>query len=164
MVEETFYPATTLPAPLSVVWGRFPYVERPGLPGVDYHPCLVLDWAQHRENRFNVLVVFGTSKRTVDPAYNFRVSKYIAMKAAGLNKETFFDLGRFARLEWSNKWFNSPDLNRWPTPVIGRIVEEGAHVLRYQLQQRVALGLPVPPRPAKPPVLLSAAPPPDQAC
>lgn len=148
MVEDNFYPAVTLPAPLSVVWGRFPYDEKPGQPGADFHPCLVFEWNEFRPDQYAVLVAFGTGNiDRGERGINFIVSKYEAQIRAGLNKETLFDLGRTKWLQWSDRWFSSPNPAKWPTPVIGKIGEGGERVLRYILQQRAAAGLPTPRRP-----------------
>lgn len=154
--QDGFYTAATLPAPLSVVWGRFPYDEKRGEPGEDFHPCLVLGWNEYVPGRFSVLVVFGTSNpNRVEAWCNFQVSNATAMQFAGLNKVTYFDLGRWKWLQWHSDWFFTPDPDRWSTPVVGRIREDGAHVLRYQLQQRERRALPVPPKP-KPKLIASS--------
>jgi hypothetical protein len=137
------------------VWGRFPYDEAPGKPALDCHPCLVLGWNEFQPSRFSVLIVFGTSNtKRVDAAYNFQVSKWTAMREAGLNKVTLFDLGRWKWLQWHKDWFETPDPKRWSTPVIGRIGADGAAVLRYQLELRAQNGMPTPPRP-KPQIVAS---------
>ena len=118
------------------------------MPGEDYHPCLVLEWGEFRPNEFAVLVLFGTSK--IDPRdrnRHFIISKYESIIKAGLNRETMFDLGRWKRLQWSERWFMTPDPKRWSTPVIGHLSGPGGLILRYMLQQRAAAGLPTPPRP-----------------
>lgn len=108
----------------------------------------MLGWNEFQPGKFSVLVVFGTSNQArVEAWCNFQVSNATAMQFAGLNKVTYFDLGRWKWLQWHEAWFYTPDPARWSTPVIGRIQEEGAHVLRYQLQQRERHGLLVPPRP-----------------
>lgn len=140
-----------------MVWGRFPYEQKPGQPGADYHPCLVLGWNEFRPGKFSILVVFGTSqKNSVEQWCNFTVSNTSAMLLAGLNKVTYFDLGRWKWLQWHKAWFQTPDPARWTTPVIGRIEASGAHVLRYQLERRAANGLPTPPKPK--PMLVASSP------
>jgi hypothetical protein len=128
-------------------------VEKPGVPAEDFHPCLVLEWNEFKPGKFAVLVVFGTSKiRPVDRGRNFIISKYETLMKAGLYRETMFDLGRSKRLPWSDRWFFTPDPKRWTTPVIGHIGDRGRTVLGYMLQQRLAAGLPTPPRPTPPPM------------
>ncbi len=146
--EDDFYPASTLPAPLSIVWGRFPYVDADGAHRADHNPCLVLGWNEFRPGKFSVLVVFGTSKPgVVDEWCNFGIYNASQMLLAGLNKVTLFDLGKWKWIQWHAAWFKTPDTDRWPTPVIGHVGHDGAAVLRYQLDLRAQHSLPTPPRP-----------------
>lgn len=108
-----------------------------------------MQWNEYRPGDFSVLAVFGTSNvERADRGTNFVVSKYLALQKAGLCKETLFDLGRSRWLPWTTRWFTSPDPHKWPTPIIGHIESDGAHVLRYILQQRAELGLRNPPKAA----------------
>lgn len=145
-MNETFLPKSTVPRPLDIVWGRFPYAERPGLPGPVCHPCLVLQTNEFRPGCWSVLVVFGTSNtEREDRHLNLTVSNVSAQIKCGLNKDTLFCLGRYKRLPWSEKWFSPPD-SRWATPKIGRLPPPGPDILRETLRLRERLGLPVPPR------------------
>lgn len=108
-----------------------------------------MQWNEYQPGKFSVLVVFGTGNvDRGERGVNFVVSKFSSLKIAGLNKETLFDLGRAKWLPWTDRWFISPDLKRWSTPVIGHIEADGAAVLRHILGQRAKLGLRNPPQPA----------------
>ncbi len=145
MVGATAYSFETLPRPMDVVWSLFPYDERRGVPATVPHPALVFETSEFREGEYAVKVAYGTSNvGRGDRAQHFVVSNYNAMRFAGLNKETFFDLGRFKRLPWCSDFFVSPDPQKYSTPVIGRIVEPGLSALRYVLEQRRAAGLATP--------------------
>lgn len=144
-MTETAYPASTLPEPMDVVWCRFPYDETPGKPGDIAHPALVFEVMEYREGKYAVRVAFGTSNMDRgDKAMNFQVSNFAAQRAAGLAKETFFDLGRVKTLVWTDRWFESPDPKRWSTPVIGQIGADGQEYLRAVLERRKGAGLTVP--------------------
>lgn len=139
------YPFETLPRPLDVVWSRFPYDEQRGVPASKPHPALVFESREFRPHEYSIKVCYGTSNVTrAERAQHFVVSNESCQIIAGLNKETFFDLGRFKWLPWDSDWFESPDLNKYSTPVIGRIIEPGISALGYVLQQRKAAGLPTP--------------------
>jgi hypothetical protein len=138
----TPYPFETLPRPLDVVWSQFPYDEARGVPAIEPHPALVFETNEYRPGEYAVKVAYGTSNVTrADRAQHFVVSNWNAMQFAGLNRETFFDLGRFKWLPWTDAWFTSPDPQKYATPVIGRIVDDGIASLRYVLEQRRAAGL-----------------------
>lgn len=139
------YPFETLPRPLDVVWSKFPYDENRGVPAIEPHPALVFETNEFRPNEYAVKVCYGTSNvQRSDRAQHFVVSNWNCLRFAGLNKETFFDLGRFKWLPWTSEWFESPDPQKYATPVIGRIVDPGIGALRYVLQNRRAAGLATP--------------------
>lgn len=143
-MTEFFYPASTVPNALDIVWGRFYYSERPGVPGPMCHPCLVLSVTQNRPSEFAVNVVYGTSQiEKYERSQHFVISNATKLKVAGLNKETLFNLGRSAYLPWSDRWFEPID-ERYPTPVMGHIDSDGAKILAMMLNLRKQHGLPVP--------------------
>lgn len=130
---------------MDVVWSFFPYDEKRGVPAAEPHPALVFETTEFRNGEYAVKVAYGTSNVTrAERAQYFVVSNWNALQFAGLNKETFFDLGRFKWLPWRSEFFASPDLDKYPTPVIGRILGDGQAVLRYVIEQRRAAGLVVP--------------------
>jgi hypothetical protein len=145
LVEDIHYPKESLPNPMDVVWCRYPYAERPGVPGTTPHPCLVFGTNKY-SNGYAVLVAFGTSSFTSKQAetdLNFAVSNMTEMHTAGLFKVTMFDLGRFKRLPWSPKFFEI--LNpKYSTPKIGCISTRGQDVLKMILRERDRRGLPTP--------------------
>lgn len=145
MLTGVIYPFETLPRPMDVVWSLFPYDEKRGVPATEPHPALVFETNEFRDGEYAVKVAYGTSNVTrVERSQHFVVSNWNSLQFAGLNKETFFDLGRFKWLPWRSDFFISPDPKIYPTPVIGRILENGQTVLRYVIEQRRAAGLAVP--------------------
>ena len=138
----TPYPFDTLPRPLDVVWSFFPYDEKRGVPAIEPHPALVFETNEFRPNEYAVKVAYGTSNvKRSDRAQHYVVTNWNLLQFAGLRKETFFDLGRSKWLPWDDAFFKSPDLAKYPTPVIGRIVDGGINALKYVLEQRRAAGL-----------------------
>lgn len=130
---------------MDVVWCFFPYDEARGVPAIKPHPGLVFETNEFRQGEFAVKVAFGTSNVTrAARAQHFVISNYTALQFAGLNKETFFDLGRYKRLPWTSTFFRSPDPAKYSTPVIGQVLGEGQTNLRYVIEQRRAAGLAVP--------------------
>ncbi|WP_312064657.1 hypothetical protein [Brevundimonas sp.] len=69
------------------------------------------------------------------------------MQYAGLAQATRFDLDRIRFLMWDSDWFQSPDLAKYDTPIIGRLQEEPAERLRNLLRVRADNGMKVPYRP-----------------
>lgn len=138
------HPPNTLPDPMDVVWCRFPYDEKPGRPGREPHPGLVFETNEYREGQYAVKVAFGTSNVQRPNGPHFVVSNFNAMRIAGLNKVTCFDLGRSKWLVWTTDWFESPDPAKYATPVIGSIGQDGQAALGVILRRRRDAGLPVP--------------------
>ena len=129
---------------MDVVWCLFPFEERPGVPGPDPHPGLVFETREFRPGEYSVQVVYGTSNTKRPGSPHFMVSNFAAMKMAGLNKVTIFDLGRSRWLPWTDGFFRSPDPRKYPTPKIGCIQSEGQAALASVLRRRRDLGLPNP--------------------
>lgn len=141
-------PADTLPAPLDIVWSRFPYDNKPGEPGEVAHPALVFATFEYKPGLFSVQVAYGTSKLKTDRRpFDFRIQNFRHMQYAGLSQATRFDLDRIRYLMWDSDWFESPDLTKYETPVIGHLQEEPAARLRNLLRVRADNGMKVPVRP-----------------
>ncbi len=129
---------------MDVVWCLFPFEEKPGVPGPEPHPGLIFETREFRPGEYAVKVVYGTSNTRRPGSPHFIVSNFNAMKYAGLNCVTIFDLGRSKWLPWTDGFFRSPDLAKYPTPKIGCIKEDGQGALAAVLAERAARGLPNP--------------------
>jgi hypothetical protein len=128
-----------------VVWSKFPYDQRPGLPAVDPHPALVFAASEYKADHWAVQVAYGTSNLKTDSrAYDFRIQNFRAMQYAGLNQATRFDLDQIKWLMWDDDWFASPNPKIYETPVIGCLLEDQQDRLRRLLRRREAKGLPLP--------------------
>ncbi len=97
---------------------------------------------------FSVQVAYGTSKlKTESRPLDLRIQNYRHMQYAGLNQATRFDLDCIKWLQWDSEWFHSPDLSKYPTPVIGKLLDEPQERLRNLLRRRLAKGMSVPVKP-----------------
>jgi len=144
-------PAETLPEPLDIVWCRFPYDDKPGEPGEVAHPALVFSTFEYQPGLYSVQVAFGTSTlKTERRPFDFRIQNFRHMQYAGLCKATRFDLDRIKFLMWDSDWFQSPDPEKFSTPVLGRLLDEPAERLRNLLRVRADNGMKVPYRPTTP--------------
>jgi hypothetical protein len=130
---------------MDVVWCRFPYDEKPGVPGVTPHPGLVFAVNEYKPGLFSVRVAYGTSNlKTESRPHDLRIGNFRAMQHAGLYQATRFDLDRLKWLMWDDAWFVSPDPDKYPTPKIGSLLSDSADRLRRCIARRQKLGLPVP--------------------
>ncbi|WP_312139246.1 hypothetical protein [Brevundimonas sp.] len=143
-------PAEQLPQPLDIVWAKFPYTEKPGQPGEVAHPALVFTTYEFRTGEFSIQVAFGTSKlKTEERPYDFRIQNFRDMQFAGLAQATRFDLDRIKYLPWDSDWFVSPAPQKYPSPVLGRLLDQPANRLRNILRVRHDNGMSVPYRAPK---------------
>jgi hypothetical protein len=141
-------PEAWLPRPMDVVWSRFPYAQNPGVPGAVPHPALVFSTFEREAGLFSVQVAYGTSNlKTETRPFDFRVQNFRCMQYAGLDKATRFDLDNVKFLQWDSDWFESPDPTKYPTPVIGYMLDDQKQCLRRLLAVRLDQGLKVPVRP-----------------
>lgn len=142
----------TLPKALDIVWSRFPYEERPGMPADKPHPALVFAVFERTGGLFSVQVAYGTSNLKTDTRpFDFRIQNYRAMHYAGLHQATRFDLDRIKWLPWDSDWFQSPNAEKYPTPVIGHLIEDPIARLKNLLRVRADNDMPVPFRPTPAP-------------
>lgn len=121
MVSRTYYPFTTLPAALDVVWCRFPFDEHsPNYPGPKPRPALVLASALSGKGEPEVKVMYGTSKFDHKlHKYDMFVAKLADMNEAGLSQATRFRFDRWLWLPWCEEFFEAR--KGYPTPVIGSL-------------------------------------------
>lgn len=127
----TYFPFSTLPAPCSIVWCRFPYVEDVDLPGPKKRPCIVKRASADQDGNPWVHIAYGTTKRVfLTDLDNFTVSNVAEMDACGLWCATRFRLDRVALVPWANEFF--ADAPGRTSPVMGRLSEHGVTLLRYQ--------------------------------
>ncbi|MEN9874850.1 MAG: hypothetical protein RL186_1747 [Pseudomonadota bacterium] len=130
---------------MDVVWCRFPFDERPGIPQDPPHPALVFEVREFQPEKLSVLVAFGTSNlKRADHGENLVLQNVTEMNWAGLYMPTLFDLGRTKRLVWTDRWFVSPDSKRFDTPKIGSLSYAMQDRLKRILRIRQSRGLSVP--------------------
>ena len=132
MVEYSFYPYSTAPAPYDVVWSLFPTTEEPKLPGPKPRPALVRQAFQDQDGNAWVKVVYGTS---VDPyratVADFSVVTLPEMNVCGLKCATRFRLDREMTLPWSREFFDC--LPGKPSPIMGHMPEYEVRKLQMQI-------------------------------
>ena len=118
----TFYPLLKLPAPLDVVWCRFP-LEEAGLavPGPKARPALVRSVLLTKDHQRAYLeVTYGTSKRREsERPLDLHICNLSEMDAAGLPQATCFVLARTVRLPWAHEFFTIRDDGTGP--IIGHL-------------------------------------------
>lgn len=115
-----FRPLSTVPAPYSIVWCRFPYKEAPGQPGIKERPAIVRQAFADDENQPWVNVVYGTSRNTsLSSPGQFVIANLADMDSCGLHKATRFNLLRCEQLPWSQDFFT--ELPGYQSPVIGQL-------------------------------------------
>jgi len=128
-----------------VVWSKFPYDQKPGLPAVEPHPALVFAASEYKPGLWAIQVAYGTSNLKTEARPNdFRVTNFRAMQYAGLNQATRFDMDLIKWLMWDDDWFASPNDKVYETPIIGSLLEDQQNRLRRLLKRREAKGLPTP--------------------
>lgn len=126
-----FFPFSTLPAPTSIVWCRFPYVEEVDKPGPKSRPAIVKRASADQDNNPWVHVAYGTTKRLfLRGMEHFTVSNMVDMDACGLYCATRFRLDRVALLPWASEFFG--DAPGRTSPVMGKLSDHQVQLLRYQ--------------------------------
>jgi hypothetical protein len=134
----TYYPASTLPAPLDIVLCRFPVHIDLGNPGPEKRPALVIKTAIS-ETGLNgeVYVMYGTTQLKLDKRRNdLFVTNYNEMYEAGLHKATRFDLDKVLWLPWAEEFFEKPNHPHYHSPVIGHLPVNSTKLLWYLLADR----------------------------
>ncbi len=136
-----YYPVSTLPTPLDIVWCRFPLEEYPQIPAQKSRPALVRQTAiSEDEFHAEVEIVYGTSQlRQRDNPYDLYVQHLADMNTAGLHQATRFDLGRRLWVPWSREFFIAR--NGYTTPVIGHLPPKHAIMLKVLAVKRRELGI-----------------------
>lgn len=118
-VEPTWYPATTAPRLLDVVWCRFPFDD---IAAHKDRPCLVKDVLEDVGDRAGQIwleVSYGTTKieKARRGVGSFVISNYAELQAIGLYKNTRFELLNTQKLPWALEHFpNAPGRS---TPIVG---------------------------------------------
>ncbi len=120
-----------MPAPTSIVWCRFPYVEEIDRPGPKSRPAIIKRGNADQDNNPWVHVAYGTTKKLfLLGMEHFTVSNMADMDACGLYCATRFRLDRVALLPWAREFF--PDAPGLKSPVMGRLSEHQVQLLKYQ--------------------------------
>lgn len=126
-----FFPFSTLPAPTSIVWCRFPYVEDADNPEPKPRPAIVKRASADQDNNPWVHVAYGTSKHVFRTGMNhFVVANMVDMDACGLFCATRFRLDRVALVPWASEFF--ADAPGRQSPVMGRLSEHQVRLLKHQ--------------------------------
>ncbi len=126
-----FYPFSTAPAPCSIAWCRFPYVEEQDKPGPKPHPCIVKRVSGDQHGNPWLHVAYGTSKDVFRRGIeHFTVSNMAEMDLCGLWMATRFRLDRVALVPWAEEFFINPPGRS--SPVMGRLSDHAVSLLRYQ--------------------------------
>lgn len=126
-----FFPFSTVPAPTSIVWCRFPYVEEVDRPGPKSRPAIVKRASADQDNNPWVHVAYGTSKAVFRSGMNhFIVANMADMDACGLYCATRFRLDRVALLPWASEFFT--DAPGRQSPVMGKLSDHQVRLLRHQ--------------------------------
>ncbi len=138
--QWNYYPITTLPAPLDVVWSHFPFDGSEVEPGPVPHPALIAQTALN-DGKPQVLVIYGTSnmKLTTRP-HDFFICNSSELDEAGLKQNTRFDMDRYRWLPWAEEWFRPINMN-YESPVLGRLSQNGRNLLNALIKERKRLGL-----------------------
>lgn len=134
----SYYPASTLPAPLDIVLCLFPEHLDLGKPGPERRPGLIIKTAISETGlRGEVYVMYGTTRLKSDQRPDdLFVQNYQEMYEAGLHKATRFDLDKVLWLPWAAEFFGKPDHPHYYSPVIGHLPENSTRLLYFLLAER----------------------------
>jgi hypothetical protein len=116
-----FYPPTTTPNRLDIVWCRFPESELLD-PGPKARPGLIRRVVRHPvSSHVGVEIAYGTSNLKLDRAlaHQLIIAHPFDLVEAGLRYPTRFDLTLTKLLPWSEEFF--VPLRGGADPVIGRL-------------------------------------------
>ncbi len=140
--EWSYYPVTTLPAALDIVWCHFPFDINLGNPGPKPRPALVAETAISDEGNLpEVHVIYGTSKLKRDKRpLDFFVENYRDMHDAGLYQATRFDMDRHIWLPWASEWFTPPSA-QYSNPAMGHLSDNSCKLLNIIIGMRHKAGL-----------------------
>jgi hypothetical protein len=132
VVDWTYFPLSTLPAPYEVVWCRFPHHPDLGDPGPWPRPALIRNSAVDENGNGEVEVVYGTTNlKFATRKFDFIVSKQTEMDLCGLWRATRFDLDNLVWLPWAEEWFET--LPTCSSPILGRLSDEAIRMLQLTL-------------------------------
>jgi hypothetical protein len=134
----SYFPASTLPAPLDIVLCRFPDHLDLGKPGPKRRPGLIIQTAISETGlRGEVRVVYGsTNLKSFKRQNDLYVVNYKEMYEAGLHKATRFDLDKVLWLPWADEFFEKPQHIHYQSPVIGHLPENSYRLLGHLLAER----------------------------
>lgn len=131
----TYFPVSTLPTPLDIVWCRFPHHTNLGNPGPYPRPGLVRNTGLDANGNPAVQLVYGTTNLKFEQRkLDFFVTKATEMDACGLYKATRFDLDEVHWLPWADEWFETRQ--SYTSPIIGHLTEIGNYMLQITLELR----------------------------
>jgi hypothetical protein len=138
--EWTYYPVSTLPGALDVVWCHFPTHLDLSKPGPKPRPALVAETAVTENDEPMVHAIYGTSKLKHDTRpLDFFVSNYQDMHDAGLYQATRFDMGLHIWMPWAEEFFTPPS-SQYKNPAIGNLSANSRELLGIILGMRRKAG------------------------
>lgn len=133
-----YYPLTTVPRALDIVWCHFPFNAPPFKPGPYPRPALVKSVAIGPGNVPEVEIVYGTSNlKMMKRRYDLFVVNSREMAEAGCPQATRFDLDNVIWLPWAKEFFKCRRGKK--TPVVGHLSARGRLVLEYLIEARKSL-------------------------
>jgi hypothetical protein len=137
-VAWSYYPVSTLPAPLDVVLCKFPEDLDLQKPPLKTRPGLVIKTA-YSDPGFEpeVRVVYGTSNLKMSKRrYDLIVMNNQEMYEAGLSRATRFDLDKIVWMPWCSEFFIKPDHPHYSSPVIGHLSDNSTRLLGHLMAER----------------------------
>ncbi|WJI14641.1 hypothetical protein MWN52_13530 [Pseudoxanthomonas winnipegensis] len=115
--------------PGDILLARFPFREAPDRPAPQYHPVLVLA-KNGRIDPWQLFVAYGTSSDlALKNAWQFIIppaGNHASAKRANRQRDTKFDLGRTALLNFNQAWFSCAEDHIYPR--IGELDRAGMAV------------------------------------
>lgn len=117
----SFFPISSAPAPLDLVWCRFPLNEDPNNPGPKNRPALVRSLIFNKGHTRALLdVTYGTTKlRHSENPFDLIISNLASIDACGLPAATRFALGRTIIVPWCSEFFQARE--GYNSPRIGSL-------------------------------------------
>jgi len=116
----SYYPLSTLPASLDIVWCLFPIDEAPNTPGPYPRPSLVRAVALNRDQTKAIVnITYGTSRIKENRTLDLQIQNCRSLDECGLEKATRFDLDKTIWLPWAKEFFRPPA--RYSGPILGHL-------------------------------------------
>ena len=128
-----FLAAHHAPAPLDIVWCRFPIVEDPKNPGPKPRPALVRRVLRRADGATYLEVSYGTSNPARYSDHDLWIHNLAEMFDMGLPQATIFQLDRTVTVPWASEWFTTREDGSGP--VIGALTPKYREYLKHILRR-----------------------------